>query len=85
MPQSDPVWAPVAGVTLDCYAVITAALIVAGVSGAEAIDRFVTSHYDTPPGAWAAVRAEWIARMGQHRAVRARYATAFADALARVH
>ena len=47
-----------------------------------AIDTFVRDRFDTRPGAWTAIRAEWVARMGQHRAVRARYSTAFADAFA---
>ena len=80
MHPTDPVWAPVEGISLDLYAWITAALITEGISDTDAIDTFVHTHFGTPPGAWAGVRAEWVARMGHHRAVRARYSTAFADA-----
>ncbi len=75
---NDPAFAPIAGVTVDKYAEITAGLVKNGVQGLEAVNAYAES-MGVPAGSWQEVQNGWVARMGQNMAVRTRYGNLYAD------
>jgi hypothetical protein len=68
----NPVWLPIAGVTLDQYARISALLAKSGVMGIEAVTQFVESQ-GVPAGAWQEVQTGWVQRMSTNPSVAQRY------------
>ena len=68
----NPMWLPIAGVTLDQYARISALLAKSGVMGIEAVTQFVESQ-GVPAGAWQEVQTGWVQRMGPNPSVAQRY------------
>ena len=69
---NDPMWAPIESVTVDKYAEISAMMLKKGVMGVEQVNAFAES-MGVPSGKWQVVQNGWVARMGQHMAVRTRY------------
>jgi len=69
---NDPSFAPIAGITVDKYAEISAGLLKNGVQGIEAVNAYAES-MGVQPGTWQEVQNGWVARMGQSMAVRTRY------------
>ena len=77
---NDPMWAPIEGITVDKYAEISAGLLKNGVMGPENVNTYAEG-LGVPSGAWQAVQTGWVARMGQHMAVRTRYGNLYNEFL----
>ena len=77
---NDPMWAPIEGINVDKYAEITAGLMKNGVMGIENVNKYAEER-GVPSGAWQAVQNGWVARMGQHMAVRTRYGNLYNEFL----
>lgn len=77
---NDPMWEPIEGITLDKYAEISAGLLKNGVTGVENVNNYAES-LGVPKGAWQAVQTGWVAKMGQHMAVRTRYGNLYNEFL----
>ena len=72
-----PLWAPIAGVSLEEYAQITAAILKRGVPDGE-VAPFVTLHFALAPDDWHTARAGWVRRLTEHPAIRVRYGQIYA-------
>ncbi len=76
---NDHRFAPVAGMSLETYARLSALLLKRGLSG-PAAEEFLAGA-GVSAATWAAARREWIARMAAHEDVRERYAVLYQGAV----
>jgi hypothetical protein len=75
---TDPVWAPIEGISIDKYAQLSAGLAKRGFGIADA-KQFVESQGVTA-GTWEAVVNGWNQRMGSNPAVMQRYGQLYSSA-----
>ena len=76
---NDPVWAPVDGITLDKYALLTAAMARQDLVPSAQAQAWLESQ-GVEPGTWGAVQIGWVNRMSFNEAVRTRYGVLYAKA-----
>ncbi len=69
---SDPVWAPIEGITIDQYADISAGLATCGARGADEVAAYVQSQ-GVRPGTWLTVVNGFNQRMATSQVVMQRY------------
>ncbi|MHB1138388.1 MAG: hypothetical protein ACYC2O_05475 [Microthrixaceae bacterium] len=72
MHADDPLLAPIHGIGMEQYALLSAELLTEGVTGLGAIERY-TADKGVLPGTWADVQRGWIERMRDSAALRRRY------------
>lgn len=77
--HNDPIYAPIAGVTLEMYARLTAQMVKLNLSSGEAVQSWVQTQ-GVAPGTWPAVQTGWTSRMSQSMGVRSRYGVLYSQA-----
>ena len=76
---NDPVWAPIDGITLDKYALLTAAMARQDLGPSVQVQGWLESQ-GVKPGTWGEVQIGWVNRMSTNEAVRTRYGVLYARA-----
>lgn len=76
---NDPVYAPIAGVSLEMYARLTASMAKLNLSSLEAVQSWVHTQ-GVVPGTWAEVQTGWTSRMSNSMSVRTRYGVLYSRA-----
>jgi hypothetical protein len=76
---NDPVWAPIDGITLDKYALLTAAIARQDLGRSEQAQAWLEAQ-GVKPGTWGEVQIGWVNRMSTNEAVRTRYGVLYAQA-----
>ena len=74
----DPIWEPIAGVTLDQYARITAAMARQSLGTPDQAQAWLAAQ-GVEPGTWGEVQSGWVDRMATSEAVRTRYGVLYSQ------
>ncbi len=75
---NDPVWQPIAGVTLDKYAQLTAAMARQDLGTPDQTQAWLEGQ-GVQAGTWAEVQTGWVNRMAINEAVRTRYGVLYSQ------
>jgi hypothetical protein len=75
---SDPIWEPIAGVTLDQYAQLTAAMARQSLGTPDQAQAWLEAQ-GVQAGTWGEVQTGWVNRMAVNEAVRTRYGVLYSQ------
>jgi hypothetical protein len=75
---NDPVWQPIAGITLDKYAQLTAAMARQSLGTPDQAQAWLEGQ-GVQAGTWAEVQTGWVNRMATNEAVRTRYGVLYSQ------
>jgi hypothetical protein len=75
---TDPVWAPIDGITLDKYAQLTAAMARQNLGTSDEAQAWLEAQ-GVAVGTWPNVQTGWVNRMATNEAVRTRYGVLYSQ------